>query len=283
MLKNLETSLEQEIDELSGLLDTPVVAVGMSQDFRNVAEWFAPAVITGADVEATPDQAPFIPFKPSIASATVRRRGIKSAPRCFGSPFLFEPTETDCHNCKFRDRCESQATQQAAGMMPGGRLPASYKDHLMVEPRDNLERAKMRHHIREYYTTQSENSRKRSLVADREYRRKRRAKRGIASIDREFRARLSVLRRAVAASHHDKRLEQLRGREIHLVRAWKAGQLAQLHYGPAASKEKVAQAFRTFVRGAVSYSRHQARNDLRLIDELEKAEHVWGRFKKPAF
>jgi|NGEPerStandDraft_6_1074524.scaffolds.fasta_scaffold57388_2 hypothetical protein len=188
----------------------------------------------------------------------------------------------DCSDCRFSDRCAPQATHQVLSLMPGRRLPAPYPDHLIARPHDKSERARMRHHIREYYTRQSGNSRKRSLVADREYRRKRRLNPDIESIDREFRARLTALRRSVATSHHDKSLEQFRGREIGVARAWKAGQLARLSHGPAASDEKVACIYRKLIRGVASYSRHQARKDRRLIEKLENIEHVWGAFKTAA-
>jgi hypothetical protein len=282
MPENFKAASDQEIDELLSLLDTPVVAAGMSQDFRNVADWFAPAHTMNADLEAALAQTPFIPFKPSIASATIRRRGVKSAPRCFGSPFLFEPTEMDCRDCRFRDRCAPQATHQALGLVPGRRLPAPCPGHLVVGRHDKPERAQMRHHIRQRYLWRCKRSRKQYLVADTEYQRKRRARPDIAPIEREFRARLNALRRAVATSRHDKRLEQLRGREIGVARAWKAGQLARLSHGPAASYEKVACTYRTLIKGAASYSRDQACNDRRLIEKLENIEHVWGAFKKAA-
>ena len=44
MPENFKAASDQEIDELLSLLDTPVVAAGMSQDFRDVADWFAPAL-----------------------------------------------------------------------------------------------------------------------------------------------------------------------------------------------------------------------------------------------
>jgi hypothetical protein len=143
-------------------------------------------------------------------------------------------------------------------------------------------RAVMRRHIREYYLRKCAGSRKRGLIVDKEYRRKRRMKPEIASIEREFRSRLTAPRRAVAASRHDKRLEQLRGREIQVVKAWKARQLARLDYGPAASNEKVAHTYRTLIRGAVKYSPDQASNDHRLIQELERAECVWDKFRRAA-
>lgn len=140
----------------------------------------------------------------------------------------------------------------------------------------------MRHHIRGYYTRKSGNSRNRGLNADRAYRRKRRTKPDIASIDREFRARLTALRRAVAAPRHNKMLEQLRGREIQVVRAWKAARLARLKYGATASAEEVAHTYRALIKGAASYSRNQACNDRGLIERLERVERVWGKFKSAA-
>jgi len=279
MAENSKFLSDQEIDELMDLIDDDAAPKGMSKEFKDVAEWFLPAAAASSEFEMVHDRSP---PKPAIASATIRRRGLKWAPLCFGSPYYFEPTSKACSDCKFQGRCGAQAAHQALGLVRGRRLPAPYPDHIMYEPHDTSERSTMRHHIRGYYTRQSGNSRNRGLKADREYRRKRRTKADIASIEREFRARLTALRRAVAAPRHNKMLEQLRGREIQVVRAWKAVQLARLNYGLTASNEKVAGTYRTLIKGAVSYSRHQARNDRRLIKKLERVERVWGKFKRAA-
>lgn len=215
----------------------------------------------------SPPQSGRVAPKQIISLPTVRRRGVKWAPVCFGSPYYFIPAHEDCQNCEFHDRCAGRTALEAKKLV--GALPAL-----------STHQASLRDHIRGYYLRKSRNSRRRSRSTDGAYRVRRRAKANdeAVSIEKEFRARLRALKRAVANPKRDKLLQQLRGRELDVVRAWKARRLAQIEHGLSVSDPKVALVHRTLFKSAHPYSSDRARNDRRLVRELESVGKVWDRF-----
>lgn len=97
-------------------------------------------------------------------------------------------------------------------------------------------------------------------------------------IEKEFRERLDSLNRVVFSKLRHKRLEQIRGRELHYALIWKAQQLARLKYGAKASADRVAEEAKPLL-GDPTFNRHKARNALQVIGRLENAGQPWRCFK----
>lgn len=218
-------------------------------------------------------------WKSPITPAHIRKKcGNGRAPNCFGHPRLNEPTSEDCKKCEFIHQCGQVARDEAPNLIAHNKLFLDQSNLIGIRsaPFVNLaEAASWRALLRRWHIQRAERSIRRRRENDRTGKQVlRHSGSPEAKIEVAYRCRLNMLKGAVGFGPEDKRLQQLRGREVEITTFWKNCELAKLVNGPKPSDSQIA----TFIsnRTGSPLSRHQARNYRILVQKLERAENVWA-------